>query len=160
FNTSNNSASDLTHITAPVLAITKTHAPEPFTVGQTGTYTINVSNTGPVATVGAVNVSDFLPSGLTATAVSGAGWTCSAFPRTSPNFSRSSPLARASAYPFLLVTVSVGNSNPTIPNFANVNGGAESQSHSCSDSANVNTPTLTLTNSHTGDFNVRQIGFY
>src|SRR5262249_52751408 len=69
-NTLNDTASDLTNITAPILAITKKHSPDPFTVGQPGTYTIDVSNTGTVPTVGTVTVNDFLPFGLTATAVS------------------------------------------------------------------------------------------
>jgi uncharacterized repeat protein (TIGR01451 family) len=160
FNTSNDSANDPTNISAPVLAITKTHFPVTFTVGQIGTYTINVSNTGKVATAGAVNVTDFLPNGLTATAVSGAGWNCSALPTTFLSCTRSDSLASGGSYPSLVVTVSVLNATPTVTNTASVNGGGDSLFHSASDTANVNTPTLTIAKSHTGDFTVGQIGNY
>src|SRR5262249_10374519 len=159
-NTNNDSASDPTNITAPVLAITKTHSPDTFTVGQPGTYTINVSNTGKIATVGTVTVNDFLPFGLTATAVSGTGWSCSPLPATSLTCTRSDALASGSSYPSLVVTVAINNATPTITNSANVTGGGDSQFHSASDTANVNTPTLTITKSHTGDFTVGQIENY
>lgn len=60
FNTSNDSASDVINVTAPVLAITKSHAGV-FSVGQSGSYIIQVSNTGAVATLGTVTINDFLP---------------------------------------------------------------------------------------------------
>src|SRR5213076_741896 len=60
----------------PDLAITKTHFAN-FTQGQIGaTYTIIVSNVGTGPTSGAVTVIDSLPAGLTATGLSGSGWTC------------------------------------------------------------------------------------
>src|SRR5258706_451347 len=76
-NTGNNSASDATTITQVAdLTVAKTHTGN-FTQGQTGaTYTITVSNGGPGSTSGTVTVVDTLPSGLTATAISGTGWTC------------------------------------------------------------------------------------
>src|SRR5262249_30802746 len=57
-------ASDLTHINGPILGITKSHTGDPFIVGQTGTYTITVTNAGTAATSGTVNVQDSLPFGL------------------------------------------------------------------------------------------------
>lgn len=160
-NTLNDSASDLTNITAPVLAITESHAPEPFTAGQTGTYTINVSNTGKIATTGIVTVTDFLPSGLTATAFSGAGWTCSALPATFfLTCTRSDSLAVGGSYPPLLITVAVVNTAQTVTNTVSVTGGGDSTAHSATDTANVNAPTLTITKSHTGNFTVGQIDNY
>jgi uncharacterized repeat protein (TIGR01451 family) len=156
FNTTNNSASDLTKITAPVLTITKAHTPDPFTVGQPGTYTINVSNTGLVATVGAVNVTDNLPFGLVATAVSGTGWSCSALPTSFLTCTRSDALAPNASYPTLGITVAVNNATSTVTNFASVTGGGDSLFHSASDTANVITPTLAITKSHTGSFTVGQ----
>ena len=160
-NTLNDSAGDLTHITAPVLAITKIHSPTTFTVGQSGTYTITVSNTGKTATAGTVTVREFLPRGLTATAVSGAGWNCSPLPATVLlTCTRSDALASGSSYPLLLVTVNVLNATPTITNTANVTGGGDLQFHSANDTANVITPTLAITKSHTGNFNVGQVENY
>src|SRR5205085_511104 len=76
-NTANNSASDATAITQVAdLTVAKTHTGN-FTQGQTGaTYTITVSNAGPGPTSSTVTVVDTLPTGLTATAISGTGWTC------------------------------------------------------------------------------------
>ena len=55
----------------PDLTITKTHG-SPFAQGQTGaTYTITATNSGTGVTTAAVTVTDTLPSGLTATALSG-----------------------------------------------------------------------------------------
>jgi len=84
-NFANDNASDPTVVNAPILAISKSHAPATFIVGQTGTYTISVCNTGSTATPGSatnpVTVTDFLPQGMTATDLSAStGWTCSAVP--------------------------------------------------------------------------------
>jgi uncharacterized repeat protein (TIGR01451 family) len=152
------SASDLTNISSPILAITKTHASDPFIVGQTGAYTITVSNTGKIATSGAVNVQDFLPSGLTLSSASGTGWGCSG--TFSLNCTRSDSLAPNSSYPPLSVVVNVGNSMSTVTNTASVTGGGDSSFHNASDTANVTAPTLAISKSHTGDFTVGQQGSY
>src|SRR5947207_3144973 len=89
-------ASDITNVNAPVLAITKSHVGD-FTAGQSGTYTIKVSNTGKIGTAGLVSVTDFLPQGLTATAVSGTGWSCSQVPTTFMTCTRSDSLATANS---------------------------------------------------------------
>jgi uncharacterized repeat protein (TIGR01451 family) len=60
----------------PDLAIAKTHGGN-FFQGQVGAqFTITVNNLGLSPSVGTVTVSDVLPTGLTATAISGTGWTC------------------------------------------------------------------------------------
>ena len=76
-NTANNSATDSTIINgAPDLTITKTHTGN-FFQNQTGAaYSIVVKNTGGGATSGTITVTDTLPAGMTATAMSGANWTC------------------------------------------------------------------------------------
>jgi uncharacterized repeat protein (TIGR01451 family) len=159
FNTSNDSASDNANITAPVLSITKTHTGT-FVVGQPATYTITVSNTGPVATVGAVTVNDNLPQGFTATSISGTGWICSNLPTSFLNCTRSDSLASNSSYPPLLVTVAIGNTFPSVTNFASVTGGGDSSFHSASDPTSINTPQLTITKSHVGNFIAGQTGNY
>ena len=161
FNTSNDTASDVTPINAPILGITKSHV-DPFSVGQPGTYTITVDNkAGKAATVGAVNVTDFLPNGMVATAVSGAGWSCSPLPAAfQVTCTRSDSLAIGASYPALNVTVNVVNSTPTVTNIATVTGGGDSLFHSVNDPTNVNTPTLVITKSHTGTFTVGQTGNY
>ena len=60
----------------PDLTITKSHSGN-FAAGQTGaTYTITATNSGNAATSGTVTVTDTVPTGLTATAIAGTGWTC------------------------------------------------------------------------------------
>ena len=60
---------------APDLTVAKTHVGN-FHPGDVGdTYTITVSNVGGSATSGMVSVVDALPAGLTATNMSGSGWT-------------------------------------------------------------------------------------
>ncbi len=163
-NTANDSAIDSTIINAPILAITKTHSPATFTVGQTGTYTITVSNTGNATTsTTPVNVSDFLPLGMTATDLSAStGWTCSSVPTTFVNCTRSDALAAASSYPAIVMKVSVnGAQSATVINSATVTGGGDLSAHSASDSTPVNGPTLTITKTHSPTtFVVGQTGTY
>jgi uncharacterized repeat protein (TIGR01451 family) len=159
FNTLNDTASDPTNVNGPTLTIAKSHTGD-FTVGQTGTYHITVGNTGTTATSGTVTVTDFLPFGLTAIAVSGSGWNCSLPPVQFVNCTRSDSLATGNSYPAITLIVSVINSSPTFTNTANVSGGGDSQSHSASDPTNVTTPVLAITKSHTGDFTVGQTGTY
>jgi uncharacterized repeat protein (TIGR01451 family) len=159
FNTTNDSASDLTHITAPVLAITKTHTGD-FSVGVPGVYTITVSNTGPIATAGTVNVTDFLPAGMSATSVSGSGWNCPTVPTSFLNCTRSDSLPANQSYPALNVTVNITSASPTETNTANVQGGGDTTTRSASDTANVNTPTLAISKTHSGNFVVGQDAIY
>ncbi|HEX4786243.1 MAG TPA: Ig-like domain repeat protein [Candidatus Sulfotelmatobacter sp.] len=124
-NTSNDSASDVTTVTQlPDLTITKTHSGS-FTQGQTGAaYSITASNSGTGATSSTVTVTDTLPSGLTATAISGSGWSCTLGTLTC---TRSDALAASSSYPIITLTVNVaGNAPASLTNTAAVSGGGES----------------------------------
>lgn len=126
-NTANNSASDATTITAvslaPDLTLTKSHAGN-FTQGQTGAvYTITVRNVGAGSTVGAVTMTDTLPAGLTATAISGTGWNCTL---ATVICSRSDALAAGGAWPAITVTVNVSvNAAASVTNVATVSGGGD-----------------------------------
>lgn len=91
-------------VTPADLTISKSHSGD-FIQGQTGaTYSILVSNLSPSPTSGTVSVSDALPAGLTATAISGAGWNCSL---GSLSCSRADVLSGNSSYPAITVTVNV-----------------------------------------------------
>jgi len=124
-NPANNTSSDVTTIAPTVadLSITKTHSGS-FTQGQVGAlYTIVVSNAGPDATSGAVQVVDTLPAGLTATALGGSGWTCALNQLTCI---RSDPLAVAASYPAITLTVNVAADAPaSVINVATVSGGGD-----------------------------------
>ena len=105
------------------LAIAATHTGS-FTEGDTGdTYTIVVTNVGGVASSGTVTVVDTLPSGLTATAISGAGWATNLATLTC---TRSDALATGAAYPPITVTVTVAaNAAANVTNTATVSGGGD-----------------------------------
>ena len=70
------SASDqLTVDPDAALTLTKKHTNQ-FTVGEQGTYLLTVTNTGPTATPGPIQITDPLPPGLTYVSATGDGWTC------------------------------------------------------------------------------------
>lgn len=116
----------------PDLTISKTHSGS-FTQGQTGaTYSISVTNSGGSPTSGTVSVTDTTPSGLTATNITGSGWSCTepAGPCT-----RSDPLNPGASYLPLTVTVTVAtNGAASVTNTATVSGGGES--NTSNDTAN------------------------
>jgi uncharacterized repeat protein (TIGR01451 family) len=88
-DTSNNTASDGGITIAPPridLAIRKT-APEPPLVVVGGSYTwrLSAANTGNAGYFGTVRIEDFVPEGLTVTALGGSGWVCApALPLAGP----------------------------------------------------------------------------
>jgi uncharacterized repeat protein (TIGR01451 family) len=123
-NLANDAASDPTTIVSPPdLIVAKTHTGS-FTQGQTGaTYTITVTNAGSGSTTAAVAVSDLLPAGLTATALSGTGWTCSL---ATVVCTRGDALAPAASFPNIVLTVNVSSTAPaSVTNTATVSGGGE-----------------------------------
>jgi uncharacterized repeat protein (TIGR01451 family) len=125
-NTGNNSDSDPTTIIGvPDLTIAKTHAGN-FTRGQSGAYTITVSNAGGAATSGVVTVTDTLPAGLTPLpSSSGTGWTCGVAGQTL-TCTRADALAAAGSYPDITLTVDVLQSAAAnVTNTASVSGGAQ-----------------------------------
>ena len=109
----------------PDMTLGKSHVGN-FTRGQTATYTIPVSNVSPHgASNGVVTVNDTLPVGLTPTAASGTGWTCSIASQT-VSCVDPTVLAGNSSYPSITVTASVLQTAPsTVTNTAVVSGGGE-----------------------------------
>ncbi|WJH32738.1 DUF11 domain-containing protein [Paenibacillus sp. CC-CFT747] len=126
----------LTITGAPDLRVSKSHTGD-FRQGQEGaTYTIVVSNSGQIPSSGVVTVTDALPSGLTATAMSGAGWTCSLSPLSC---TRSDALAPGGTYPVTLTVNVAGDAPGTLVNTAAVSGGGETNTgnNTATDSATV-----------------------
>jgi hypothetical protein len=118
-----NTATASINVLAPDLTITKSHSSN-FFQGETGaTYTITANNIGAGPTAGTVTVTDTLPAGLTATAMSGTGWTCTVATLTC---TRTDALASAASYPPITLTVSVAASAAaSVTNIATVAGGGE-----------------------------------
>jgi uncharacterized repeat protein (TIGR01451 family) len=129
FDVANSAAPDLviqgtvSLTNAADLVISMTHTGN-FTQGDAGdAYSINITNIGSAATIGAVNVTDYLPAGLTATAINGAGWTTDLGSLTC---TRSESLAAGAGYPPITVVVNVStNAGANLTNTANVAGGGE-----------------------------------
>jgi len=137
----------------PDLTLTKTHTGN-FTQGQTGArYTLTAGNAGDLPTTGVVTVADTLPSDLTATAMSGTGWTCT--PATA-TCTRADALAASAAYPAITVTVNVSDTAPaSITNTASVSGGGEanlSNDVAADPTSVTQLPDLTISISDSGNF--------
>ena len=107
----------------PDLTIVKSHSGN-FTQGDTGdTYSLTVTNSGGAATSGTVTVSDTIPAGLTATAISGTNWNCT---QPAGPCTRSDALNASLSYPVITLTVNVaGNAPASVTNTATVSGGGE-----------------------------------
>ena len=122
------SAGTTTTITAtdppPDLTITKSHTGNFFHGQKAATYTIRVTNSGlGRGTAGTVTVTDILPSGLTATALGGTGWSCVLNTLTC---TRSNALQSGDSYPPITLKVNVADNAPSsVTNTAGVSGGGE-----------------------------------
>jgi hypothetical protein len=109
------------------LTATSTHAGSFAQGDSSDSYTLTVANAkGPNSTAGGpalgqVAVTDALPWGLTATGLSGSGWTCDV---GSVTCYRADPLAAGSSYPPITATVSVAANVPaSVTNSVTVSGG-------------------------------------
>jgi uncharacterized repeat protein (TIGR01451 family) len=146
--------------TGPYLTIAKTHSGN-FTQGQTGAaYTIAVTNAGTLATNGTVTVTDTLPAGLTATAMSGTGWNCALSASTC---TRSDALSAGGAYPAITLTANVASNAPSsVTNTATVAGGGETatSNNTATDPTTIQAvnQNMTIAKAHSGSFYVGQTG--
>lgn len=107
----------------PDLTISAIHEGAPA-AGQTAVvYSITVTNAGTAATLGPVSVTDQLPSGMTATAISGTAWNCLLVTLTC---ARADSLAPSASYPPIAVTVNIGTSSASsLTTVATVSGGGD-----------------------------------
>lgn len=123
------------------MTVDKSHQGD-LLAGGTGNYTLKVTNSGNQATRGLVSVTDQLPEGLTADAISGDGWNCELATLTC---SRSDRLESGNSYPDVTVAVSVSTSPPkSVINTATVSGGGEpagaTSNNSDSDPTTIRSP--------------------
>ena len=144
-NTANNNATDPTIVNGVSdLTIAKSHTGN-FAQGQTGaTYALTVTNSGTASTSGTVTVVDTLPTGLTSTAASGTGWTCTLNAPTAGQVqcTRSDVLTASSSYPAITLTVNVAsNAASSVTNTVAVSGGGQTNTGNdiATDPTTVNT---------------------
>lgn len=128
---------EVTVLPPPNLSISLSHSGE-FVQGKTGaSYTIGVTNQGEGSTSGVVSVVDSLPAGLTATEMSGVGWTCDVATLTC---TRSDELVSGASYPDITVTVKVEhNAVASVTNTATVStiGDSDLSNNSANDPTTV-----------------------
>ncbi|MCE7990220.1 MAG: DUF11 domain-containing protein [Caldilinea sp. CFX5] len=119
----NNDCADTVKVGLPDMTIEKRHSGD-FIRGQAGAeYLITVRNVGAIRSAGVVQVDETLPAGLTATAMSGAGWLCALSPL---HCTRSDPLAAGAAYPPITLIVVVADDAPgDLLNQVTVTGGSD-----------------------------------
>jgi uncharacterized repeat protein (TIGR01451 family) len=159
-DTSNDGASDNTIINEPDLTVSMFRG-TPLAQGQGfASYFLLVHNVGTVATSGTITVVDTLPTGLTATTMSGSGWTCTL---TSPPLTctRSDALAPGGSFAINLF-VSVDHDAPvSVMNSVTVSGGGEINTTNDSDSntaAVKQMPDLSIDSSHSGVWHQGDVG--
>jgi hypothetical protein len=158
-NTANDIAQDPTTILPPPhpdLAPFMNHSFNNFVQGQSGIYRIDISNVGTAITSGAVTVSDTLPAGLTATDMSGVGWTCSV---ATLSCTQSTPLQFNNSYAPIFLTVAIAANAPaTVTNVATVSGGGDTNNanDSFSDLTQIAAPIVDLTPALSGTSFVSQ----
>ncbi|HWW74522.1 MAG TPA: DUF11 domain-containing protein, partial [Pyrinomonadaceae bacterium] len=149
-------------LTQTDLTIAKGHSGN-FIQGQNGAYTITVTNSGGVASSGAVTVTDTLPAGLTPGTATGTGWSCGTSGQT-VTCTRSDALSGGASYPAINIPVAVApNAALSLTNTATVSGGSDSNTgnNSASDPTTVNgVPDLTIAKTHTGSFTRGSNGTY
>jgi uncharacterized protein (TIGR03437 family) len=128
----------------PDLTLSMAHSGT-FSAGSSdATFTLTVRNSGDRATTAPVSVTDTLPTGMTATTISGSGWVCTVSTLTC---TRSDSLAGGAAYPAITLAVNVSANAPaSVTNHATVSGGGEvvTGNNSAVDSINI-IPTEAIT---------------
>jgi uncharacterized repeat protein (TIGR01451 family) len=131
----------LVPVVSPDLILTKTHSGS-FVRGESGgVYSLLVTNIGDAASSGTVTVVDNLPAGLTATAISGAGWTCTLATLTC---TRGDVLAVGASFPAIVINVTVDSNAPeSVVNVAVVSGGNDDDPSNNSDDDPVTITSVT-----------------
>jgi exo-1,4-beta-D-glucosaminidase len=130
-----------TILAAATLAVTSSHSGS-LAQGGTGSFTLTASTGAAPAgtTQGQVVVTDTLPPGVQATAMSGTGWTCPAsLLATAPTCFRSDPTAPGTTHAPITLTVSVANDAPTGPvdNGVTASGGGAAAPAASSDPTTI-----------------------
>ncbi|MEZ4681203.1 MAG: SdrD B-like domain-containing protein [Caldilineaceae bacterium] len=157
----------------PDLTLSKSHL-APLVFGQSGAYSLTVTNVGSGPTVGPIIVTDQLPAGITYSSVSGAGWSCVAGPVLPGG--QTVTCAHAGPIPVggsltLQINVAVGTPNdfpngPQVKNCADVDAEGDLDplnDDDCDETTvteELKPPDLTVAKVHMGEFVYGQSGAY
>lgn len=123
-------AQSTVNVNGPDMTVAKSHT-ETFTQGDTGrTYTITATNSGNRPSTGAVTITDALPAGLTATGLTGPGWSCDLGTLTC---TRNDELAAGASYSPITLAVNVAaNASASLINTAIVSRAGENTANDTS----------------------------
>ena len=136
-NTFNNTATDTFSIEVDLdLTMTRNTALNP---GQSATYTLSVTNSGPLSETGPVTITNTLPAGLTYSSFAGAGWACSAAGQV-VTCTRNGALASGASSSVTLTVAVAGNATGAKTNTASVAGVSsdyDSSNNSASDTYTI-----------------------
>jgi len=108
-NPANNSATDVDALALTTIAVTKSATPNPVFVGDTLTWTVQVTNTGAVNATG-LSVSDTLPAGVAYLGASGTGWSCG---NAASVVTCTRPLLAPGAAPPIVILAATSNASPS-----------------------------------------------
>ncbi len=156
----NNTAQDTATITTGTVDLTITKTPNgTFTLGQSASWTLTVTNNGTGFTTGEVRVNDSpvvgsAPPTYTVSSLSGPGWTCTTN-NIAPFCTRTDALAPGASYPPITVAVAIANAGPSsVNNSASVvfSGDAITNNNSAFSTVPIVGPDVTVTKTHTGNF--------
>ncbi len=119
---STKSASAIVNLTTPTPNLVVYSLPGNYAAGQIGApYTLITGNFSPVPSAGTITITDTLPSAFTATAISGAGWTCTLSTLTCTT---NAVVAPGSSLPPITITINVAiNAPATVANIITLSGG-------------------------------------
>ncbi|WP_395791875.1 hypothetical protein [Aquimonas sp.] len=149
------SDTEITPVNSPQLTITKTASAPSFVVGTPASYTLQVTNSGSIATTAVATVTDAVPASLTLGAMP-AG--CSAAGQT-VTCTIAAGLAPSASVSFVIPVTPTATAQPSVTNTASVNGGGDPgcpAAARCSDTeiTPVNSPQLTITKTASAGFTV------
>ena len=143
-------------VITPVLAVSKSHSGN-FVAGGSGSYTVTVSNTGGAPTSGTVTLTDAAPTGMSVTAMSGTGWSCSNL----PTCTRTDALAAGSSYPAITVAVSVlGGASSPLVNSVTASGGGSASATATDSTAIAQAAAWSIAKTHSGSMTAGGTGSY
>jgi uncharacterized repeat protein (TIGR01451 family) len=121
----NNSFQLVTVVNATDLSISKTLSPSTLIQGQSGVYTIQVTNIGNANSSGTITVTDTLDPNLTFVSETGSGWTCTVAAQVVTCTTAAVINAGASASPITINVNVAAHGQTTVTNNVTVAGGGD-----------------------------------
>lgn len=162
----NDTATDSTTVLPSVdLSAAKSHTGSSFAIGDSVTFDVAVTNSGPNDETGTITVYDELPAGLTYDSFSGTGWSLAASSGQEYTFTHAGPLNVSASLPTLSIVATVGAAAyPTADNTVTVYATSfdpTSSNDEATDTVTVEPLVdLSISKSHTGNFSVGAAGTY